>query len=430
MRDEENDKKLRDAAENFHPAFDENAWKKMEKMLDENLPKEKDRKKILFFLPFILMLAGFIFYIFLYKNGNVHFHQSNVNENTTANTKASKDILPERKTINSINTDANSNEKTKTSSAIDIHRNQTIGIADNIKAANDIVSKENKNKISVNPVSSEQGSSNTLNSGKSSLDSKPTNSSSSVSVNNGDEEINDSKIDKKQQEKKDILPAISQTSATKPDQKKAKQKVKKQNAFADNFTIGFSAGPGVSAVGIHQGKVTLDLGISAGYRFWSRFEVQSGLFISKKIYSATPDQYTLPAGTSYYYLQKINANCNVIDIPLMADYYFDQKDKHAWIISAGFSSYLMKKENYNYFYKTPAGITYNKDRTIFNQNKHFFSVLDLSVGYEYLLDKHFSLGAQPYVDLPLTGIGDGRVKLKSAGILITIKAKPFLKKAK
>jgi len=64
MWDDENDKKLRDAAENFHPPLDENAWQKMEKMLDEHLPQEKRRKRILFFIPFSLILGGLIFFIF------------------------------------------------------------------------------------------------------------------------------------------------------------------------------------------------------------------------------------------------------------------------------------------------------------------------------------------------------------------------------
>ena len=120
----------------------------------------------------------------------------------------------------------------------------------------------------------------------------------------------------------------------------------------------------------------------------------------------------------------------MIDIPLNVDYYFAQKRKHGWLISAGLSSYLMKKESYDYFYKTPAGQTYNKDWTISNKNKHFFSVLDVSAGYEYLLNKRFSLAVQPYIDVPLTGIGAGKVKLNSAGILFTLKTKPFVKKSK
>ncbi len=153
------------------------------------------------------------------------------------------------------------------------------------------------------------------------------------------------------------------------------------------------------------------------------------LFISKKIYSATPAQYNLPAA-NYSYLEKINANCNVIDIPLNIDYYFDQKGKHNWFVSTGLSSYLMKKESYDYVYKTPGGQVYNKDWTIKNQNKHFFSILNLSAAYQYFLNQRFTLAVQPYVDLPLTGIGAGKVKLNSGGILFTVKVKPFLEKVK
>ncbi len=66
MWDDENDKKLKEAAENFQPALDESAWQKMEQMLDENLPQKKDRKRILFFIPLILILCRFCFlYLFL-----------------------------------------------------------------------------------------------------------------------------------------------------------------------------------------------------------------------------------------------------------------------------------------------------------------------------------------------------------------------------
>ena len=61
MWDEENDKKIRDAAGNFQPAFDGNAWQKMEQLLDENLPQKKDRKRLFFFLPFLFILKAGLF---------------------------------------------------------------------------------------------------------------------------------------------------------------------------------------------------------------------------------------------------------------------------------------------------------------------------------------------------------------------------------
>jgi hypothetical protein len=87
----------------------------------------------------------------------------------------------------------------------------------------------------------------------------------------------------------------------------------------------------------------------------------------------------------------------------------------------------MKKENYEYYFKTPAGQIYDKDWSVSNKNKHLFSVLSISGGYQYSFNKQFSIVAEPYINLPLTGIGSGKVKLNSGGILFTIKAKPFLK---
>ena len=260
--------------------------------------------------------------------------------------------------------------------------------------------------------------------------SKPTNLSNSYSENKDEKAGKQETAEANQKEDKDISTATTAIHSQDPVAKTSKEKTQKKNRFADNFSLGFSAGPSISAVGSKEGKLTLDLGIVAAYRFSNHFGVRTGVFISKKIYSATPDEYTVPGGTSYNYLAKINANCNVIDIPLNIDYYFGEKRKHNWFASAGLSSYLMKKESYDYVYKTPAGQVYNKDWTISNQNKHFFSVLDVSLGYQYLINDKFSVAAQPYVDIPLTGIGAGKVKLFSEGILFTVKAKPFLKKGK
>jgi hypothetical protein len=430
MWDDENDKKLRDAAENFQPALDENAWQKMEQMLDENLPQKKDRKRILFFIPLILILGGFVFFIFFYNNGQRNLEQANVRLNTSANANKSKEKQPNEKTITLLNSGKNSAVKAITTAGNIIQKNESAVIRESGKAFIVPVSK-NKNKNNDVAISHEDLDNHSLNTDTNPGDSKPTNPTNSVSENKELTEINNSKVDEKQQEEKNILSAAtSQTKENKAGKKSVRQKEKKQNDFGNNFSIGFSTAPGESFVGSNEGKLTLDLGIIAGYRFAKHFGVHTGVFISKKIYSATPGEYTLPTGPSYYYLQKINANCNVIDIPLNVDYYFAQKGKHGWLVSAGLSSYLMKKESYDYFYKTPAGQTYNKDWSISNQNHHFFSVLDLSAGYQYLLNKQFSLAAQPYIDLPLTGIGAGKVKLNSAGVLFTIKAKPFLKKSK
>ena len=64
------DHMIRDAAENHHPAYNDKAWDKMEKLLDKHLPEEKDRKRPLFFLLLFLLLGGAAFFAVYQFTGN------------------------------------------------------------------------------------------------------------------------------------------------------------------------------------------------------------------------------------------------------------------------------------------------------------------------------------------------------------------------
>jgi hypothetical protein len=87
----------------------------------------------------------------------------------------------------------------------------------------------------------------------------------------------------------------------------------------------------------------------------------------------------------------------------------------------------MKKETYEYYYKNSWGQLQSYMRTYKNENSHLFSVINLSGGYQYHFTNRFSLMAEPYIKIPASGIGAGKVKLNSTGILFTIGFKPFLK---
>src|ERR1700741_4582486 len=59
MQFEDLDKKIKEAADQHHPAYDEKAWRKMEKLLNQHLPLQKDdRRRILFLLLFLLVGVG------------------------------------------------------------------------------------------------------------------------------------------------------------------------------------------------------------------------------------------------------------------------------------------------------------------------------------------------------------------------------------
>ena len=89
MWDEEIDKKIKDAADQYHPAYDDNAWNKMEQMLDKHLPRKKDRRRIIYFLPMILLLSGVIFFVVLRKET---IPSAKISENTLLKNNPEKSL--------------------------------------------------------------------------------------------------------------------------------------------------------------------------------------------------------------------------------------------------------------------------------------------------------------------------------------------------
>ena len=211
----------------------------------------------------------------------------------------------------------------------------------------------------------------------------------------------------------------------------AKEEQKKKNAFANNFALTFSAGADVSYIEIGSaGKLQPFYGAGISYTIGKHLRLNTGFNVSKKKYTAEPYQYKFSGGTVNPNLKKIDADCNVYEIPLNVYYNFKTVKNHNWFAGTGISSYLMKKETYDYIYITPSGQTYNYIHTETNQNKHYFSVLTLSGGYQYKLNNRFSFIAEPYLKIPLGGVGAGKVKLNSAGIMFTAAIKPFSKEKK
>ncbi|HKI47293.1 MAG TPA: hypothetical protein VKA08_18325, partial [Balneolales bacterium] len=107
------------------------------------------------------------------------------------------------------------------------------------------------------------------------------------------------------------------------------------------------------------------------------------------------------------------------DIPVDVNYTLWGKKGNRIGIGAGLSSYLMLRENYYFHYATSSGQN-PKEISIVNQNRHWFSVLNLQLSYERQLSSDLSVGFEPYVKLPLSNIGYEKVKLQSAGLAVVI----------
>ena len=90
-------------------------------------------------------------------------------------------------------------------------------------------------------------------------------------------------------------------------------------------------------------------------------------------------------------------------------------------VSAGLSSYFMQQEDYDFHYTTNSGYYSSRYRSYEVSDQYWFSVLNLSAGYERMLTRRLSLQVEPYMKLPLNGIGFGNMDLSSYGVFFGVK---------
>ncbi len=167
-----------------------------------------------------------------------------------------------------------------------------------------------------------------------------------------------------------------------------------------------------------KGGIAIGLGINVGLT--KKLSVQTGLNYGSKNYDAGAYDYTFNNPNVVNTIASIDAACKVLEIPLRASYNLIDKPKSSFNLNAGLSSYLMLKENYRFIYTAASG---RKDRFLEekNANQHYLSVIDLSATYNIKLkNKKFALGLEPYIKIPLGGIGEGNVPLKSSGISLKL----------
>ncbi|MEI6950207.1 outer membrane beta-barrel protein [Paraflavisolibacter sp. H34] len=184
------------------------------------------------------------------------------------------------------------------------------------------------------------------------------------------------------------------------------------------FYAGVVVGPDLSWVKIDKVQgAGYSAGIIGGYRFAGKWAVEAGLLWDKKEYFAegehfNPAKMNLPAHTT---ILRGNGTCHMIEIPLTLRYTLASTGKHSWAAAAGVSSYLMKNEDYKYWYKRYS-TSYYAYKEYRNASKNWFSELHLGVGYQRKLGNSLDMRIEPYLKLPLAGVGVGSLPLSSAGL--------------
>jgi hypothetical protein len=204
----------------------------------------------------------------------------------------------------------------------------------------------------------------------------------------------------------------------------AKAKAKTQPT-TKHFYAGVFGSPDLSTVKMQSVKgVGSTFGILFGYTFnGGHWAIETGASVDRKKYYTDGEYFStkevhLPANA---WLTDVDGVCYMWEIPLNVRYNFNPGAKTSWFATAGFSTYLMSHEKYAYGleWSGSSGV-YDSTWNIHKPSQYPFSIINLSAGFEQRLGKIGNLRVEPYVRLPLTGLGMGKLPIMSAGVNIGI----------
>lgn len=215
---------------------------------------------------------------------------------------------------------------------------------------------------------------------------------------------------------KQTEPAVNK--APEADKKKIRTNLKRPVPMS----LALSAGPEFnSASSLIGGKGGFNAGLTFSMGIAKNFRLQTGLKYSVKDYATDSYAYRMRNPKIQGLISGIDASCAVLEIPLIASYTVAENQQRSIDLNLGLSSYLMLKEDYTFKYTPGSGIA---DRLVEkrNANQHLMSVVDLSATYFIKLKtEKFKIGVEPFVKIPLTGVGEGKVNLKSSGVSLKIR---------
>ncbi len=190
-----------------------------------------------------------------------------------------------------------------------------------------------------------------------------------------------------------------------------------------SFTVGAGFSPDFSTVGLGnfvspgvRWNFMAEVGVSR------RFLINTGVIWVKNKYEAYGEDYHAPPR---YWKKGIAADeaygeCVMLDIPLNLRYNILISGRHQFFISGGASTYILLKEDYYFEY----GVDDPELPQHWGTDKvsvYPFKIVNLSVGYQYQLGRKGALQVEPFIKIPTAGVGWGEVDLHTLGVYFMYK---------
>jgi hypothetical protein len=199
---------------------------------------------------------------------------------------------------------------------------------------------------------------------------------------------------------------------------------RKGGFYNRGFYYGLVGGPGFNTIKNQEfKKAGWNIGLVGGYYFSKKFSVETGLLFSQKYYTTMGDYFSMKeigsAMPSAMKIMAVDGYSKMIEIPVLFCYDFIQNNKRSFFSLAGFSSYMLTNED-NQYHTSMNGTEEMMYGTYKNNKRYFAASLDLGVGYAQKFGNKNNIRFQPYLQIPLKGVGVGNLQIMGAGLLIAI----------
>ncbi|MFD2571346.1 hypothetical protein ACFSUS_11925 [Spirosoma soli] len=204
--------------------------------------------------------------------------------------------------------------------------------------------------------------------------------------------------------------------------------------YLRGLSVRLIVAPDLSGIGLRNfSRPGTNVGLLLEYRLGPRWSLQAGAIRSTKIYKAAMTDYEMPYYMNKWYVlpEGVDGQCNMIDIPINLRYDVALRPRlngllpSRWFVSGGITSYIMRQEDYIYDYAEPDNPHIYPDRREWHGSTggYGFSQLNLSAGYERALSRRLSWQVEPFIKVPLKGVGYYKINLLSTGGFFSIRYK-------
>ncbi len=167
------------------------------------------------------------------------------------------------------------------------------------------------------------------------------------------------------------------------------------------------------------GKPGFNAGVAMEYYLGPAFSISTGIYYTKKSYN-DPDPEGSYGGGYYYPNQKLEGTCSMLEIPVNLYVHFNEKSKTNFYLGTGFSSYIMMNELYTFkdnYNSTLYQLEYD------GLSRDWLAVLNISLGVTRSLTPYIDFQVEPYYKAPLKQLGEGKMRLNSAGAFFNLRYK-------